>query len=191
MIKPPESSHRKDTMDLCFQYLQTIPNPVVLEFGMTRLKGNWQGDGYSTIHWAYYVAENNGVLVSVDVDPQAIVTSLQIIKEHEIPANNIILTCADAFDFMKNVSLKKVDCLYLDCWDYLGTKEQKDQSAKNHYDLFLLCEKLLPVGSYVLIDDMFPNMETAYGKGQLLIPYLLENKYKILWNAYQYLYVKE
>jgi len=188
MIQPPFSSRRKNSMEKCFELLNK-DKPIILEFGMTRVLDGCEGDGYSTIHWAYQIAQYGGSLISIDIDPQTINVSSALIKFYEISTNNIFLVCADAMSFLDSFELKKIDLLYLDAWDYLGNQEELDKSSKMHLQAFLKCEPMLKSGSLVLIDDIL-DTQTLIGKGKEVIPYMEIIGYENCYRDYQFLYRK-
>ncbi len=186
MIKPPECSFRKSSMDKTLDLLRKH-NPIILEYGMVRHPENWEGDGFSTIHFAYHIAQYNGMLISVDIESVNVLVSHQLLKKYEIPQKNVFLICADALCFMERMKLEYVDLLYLDAWDCDGGK--LEESAKMHMHAFNMSEKWLRSGSLVLIDDII-SQDTLAGKGQYLIPYLRNIGYEELHRGYQFLFRK-
>jgi hypothetical protein len=193
MIRPPESAGRKESMDKSLSILRELRHPVILEYGMVRHPENWEGDGFSTIIFAHFIAQQpcSGTFISVDIKPANIMVSDTLLKKYEIPSKNVFLVCADAMDFMNNPMLKieYVDLLYLDAWDYSGDGTQREESALHHLEAFQRTEKWLRSGSLVLIDDIL-NQETLAGKGQYLIPLLREIGYEELHKGYQFLFRK-
>ena len=191
MIQPPGSSVRKASMDKSFEILSGLRHPVIVEYGMTRHADSWEGDGFSTILFAHFIAQQpcGGTLFSIDINPYSILASDHLMKKYEIPQRDIFLICADAMDFMHQAKLELVDLLYLDAWDYGGDDVQKEESALHHLEAFQRSEKWLKSGSLVLIDDIL-NQDTLVGKGQYLIPHLKGIGYEELHRGYQFLFRK-
>lgn len=162
------------------------PDPVIVEVGMTRQEGNWQGDGYSTPLFAWYVEKNGGKFYSVDIDPEAVMISKKIMSYYGIEGKNTFLICADAFSFFSNSPVRKIDCLYLDVWDYIGDQEAKNDSAKKHLELFKMIYDgfCLSPNALVVIDDVF-NQDTFEGKGKFVVPYMIDLGYEIVEKGYQ------
>jgi hypothetical protein len=186
MLKPPYS--RILTFDKTLELLSETP--TIVEFGMTRQEGNYDGDGYSTILFGWYVVEHGGKFISVDIDPNNIVISHRILKQYEIPTENIYLTCGDATNFLKLFPIENIDLIYLDAWDWIGTEEEKQISENAHLEVFYDIEPKLSDNALILIDDIW-NRKTYDGKGKLLIPYLLKNdNYELIIADYQFLFQK-
>ena len=86
---------------------------------------------------------------------------------------------------------KKIDLLYLDAWDVTPG----EQYAQNHLTAFMVAEPNLNDKHIILIDDTdiawsdthgfsIDNKALA-GKGELLVPVLLERGYKLQWEGRQ------
>lgn len=185
MHKPPYG--RMESMDIVLSRLKE--KPYILEIGMTRAKGNWGGDGYSTIIFGYMAAQLNGTLISIDIKSEALLVTSAILREYDIPAKNILLVCADALEYFKRTEFKKVDLLYLDAWDYKGDEQEREASADCHLEALKAVERYLVKGSMVLIDDIM-NPITLEGKGKKVIPYMLDNGYTLIYKGYQFLFIR-
>lgn len=187
MIKPLGSAYRKASMDKCFEALAGSPANI-LELGMTRGLDNYDGDGHATLHWAWYVAQFGGSLVSIDINPHPILITSELLKRYEIPTKNIFLICADAINFLEFFG-GYVDLLYLDAWDYLGSAEDLENSSQKHLEAFLKAEARLKEGSLVMIDDIH-DVQTFVGKGRYLIPHLIKLGYENLHLGWQTIFRK-
>ena len=184
MIKPKYG--RKLTMDIVADSLSHIHCPVILEIGMTRIKDNWLHDGYSTIFFSWIVNQYNGELYSIDINPNAIETCRQILEEHELFSDNVHLINQDALNYLDTFD-KKINVLYLDGWDYTVTDPRARTvedphinhiSETSHLVSLQKVEHLLVPGSMIIVDDVLNN-STFYGKGKLVIPYMIENGYEL------------
>ena len=82
-----------------------------------------------------------------------------------------------------------IDLLYLDAWDY-SEGEAAKISEESHLDAFKIIENSLSDRALILIDDIH-DTESFKGKGSLVIPYLLNKGYKILYLGYQCLLSKK
>lgn len=104
---------------------------------------------------------------------------------------NFKIHCMDAFDWFGKDESAMVGLLFLDAWDLdvPGYQEKHLEFFKK----YIVCN---PKPDYVLIDDTdlwydpekkeyFDDPECMSGKGKLLIPYLLNNGYKIVFNGRQ------
>jgi len=182
---PPISKIRSNTFNYIINNLK--PNSNIVEIGTTRIKGNWEGDGYSTIIFAWLAAHNNCKLTSIDIDPKNAKISYEIIEEYEIPTNNINIITGDGLEFAKSY-VNTIDLLYLDAWDY--TKGYEKESIEKH----LLCfnyfyeNKCITSETLILIDDIHDNINFT-GKGQLLIPHLKTLGFEFILNSYQVLMI--
>ena len=160
---------------------------LILEFGTAHQANGKHGDGWSTVAFARHVDAHNGMLITIDSNPDAITFSKELTKLH---ATQIDYVCADIFDFFNKFNVNttgfnQIDLLYLDGW-----RDSK------HYDrLWKKISKKTPV-KMVLIDDTHrpgfifsgaKGRDTAdssslvRGKGRLLIPILLEAGYEIVF----------
>jgi len=179
MKRPFVTDHRIKSFDLAISHLPMSPN--IVEIGTTRLKAS--ADGASTVLFAYVHAEKGGSFTTVDIDPNNAIVSKEMIKEHDIPMNNIIMLTMDGMKFAEQYE-DSIDLLYLDAWDYHGT-----ESSTNHMDCFMhfYMRGCLKSGAMILIDDVLDNV-TYRGKGETLIPYMINDlKCKVLINSYQVL----
>lgn len=64
----PRLARREETFRKMFKYLDELSQPVsIVETGCTRLKGNWAGDGQSTVLFDRYIStrDENSVCLTV------------------------------------------------------------------------------------------------------------------------------
>ena len=184
MQKPPYG--RKESFDLVEQLLINRNDMEMLEIGMTRNVNGIGGDGYSTPFFSYIANMTKSRFTSIDISEKNKNICINILNKYELLMDNIILIVADALEYLKNWN-KAIDFLYLDAWDYTFGKEEK--FAQCHLNAFKLIENYLKPDSLILIDDIL-NHQTYEGKGKYLIPYMLNNHYKLIYKGYQYLFKK-
>ncbi|QJB56266.1 class I SAM-dependent methyltransferase [Pseudodesulfovibrio sp. zrk46] len=178
MRKPPFG--RVQGFTRAMELLDKKVDPVIVEVGTTRHKGNWLADGYSTPLFGWYVTRFGGSFTSVDIDSEAASLCREIFEEFDIPLERTDLVTADGIGYLKHFD-RPIDLLYLDGWDYslFDTEEAIDErlaSEQAHLECFLAAEPHLNKGAVVLVDDCMET-RTWFGKGKRLIPYLMARKY--------------
>jgi hypothetical protein len=163
----------------CFEFLNR--DSVIVEIGMQRRFNGDVSDGCSTSIFSWFIKENGGILYSVDIIDDYIISNIINLKEMGLFSENINLICDDGINFFDKFDKynNNIDLIYLDAWDYSGSEEDKSNSEKNHLLCFLKAEKFLNDDSIIIIDDI-NNSDTYEGKGRLLIPYLLSHNYTIV-----------
>jgi len=146
----------------------------ILEIGSLRFPDSWDGHGCATLFFAWLVNNHpKAKFVTVDIDPKCIDNAVKATNKLGI-SNNVKFITADAIDLFKGKNvIEKLDCVYLDGWDYFPNS----QSEKKHFELFKLVDEYIKVGGYLLIDDMY---SPTSGKGELIIPNVLESKRYIM-----------
>lgn len=132
------------------------------------------GDGWSTLNWEFYAKQTNSTVYVVDINAEHIKRSQQIVPESE----HVKYTLSDSVEYLKNFE-GGIDLLFLDSFDYCGDAENI-KACHNHSlnEVKAAWNKLNPK-CFVLIDDVF-NSAWA-GKGELTIPYLLENGFELVY----------
>ncbi len=181
--------NRKPSFDLVMSKLDEKGNPVLIEIGQARKVYNWDGDGYSTALFSWYLNQRkDGEFYSVDIDDNSKVID-EIFKRWSLEKDRVNIVQEDGIKFLEEFP-KGIDLLYLDAWDYHMTNEKKQEISETmHLKAFKIAESKLNKGALVLIDDIHDTV-TYKGKGRLLIPYMLENGYKLLYADYQFLFEK-
>ena len=187
MRKPPYG--RKSNMSLLFHHLDSLQDPYIVEIGMTRdlHPYAWMHDGYFTLIMSWYLV-NRGVgdLLSIDIDPDALINCRKLLQSYKIPETNLTLVNDDAFQIIPTIT-RPIDVLYLDAWDYtIHVPEHRiyiDEhvnriSEENHLLAFKEFESHLAEDHLIIIDDVL-SLDDYTGKGKMLIPYLLDNGYSI------------
>jgi hypothetical protein len=133
-------------------------------------------DGHSSLLWA----DTGADFYTVDIDPSSFgITKLSL---KEFPNAKVINN--DGIAFLSTFD-KKIDLLFLDAWDV-----DSPECAENHVKAYYAAEHALADTHLILIDDTDVDsvdnglvkvpLGTFGGKGRLLIPLLLEQKYKLI-----------
>ena len=143
-------------------------------------------DGHST----YLFARAGLDVETVDINPVHMDNARESCKEF----NTVEYFCRDAFDYAREEMAFPIDIglLFLDAWDL----EHPDGAAEKHLEFFQTIEGRLNDDCMILIDDTdltydmekkeyFDDPECLSGKGRLLVPYLLERGYKIVFKERQ------
>lgn len=150
---------------------------ILVETGTSRDGDkNFKGDGGSTIIFADWAANNNAMLYSVDIDPDAVKNS---VEATQIYGNHVQVVCSDSIVFLENFD-KPIDFLYLDSFDFDFSNPPTSQ--EHHLKEIKAAYNKLHEYSIVMIDDC--NLPEG-GKGKLVIQYLTSKGWQIFQNEYQ------
>lgn len=140
-------------------------------------------DGHSTILFANTKLK----LYSVDINKKATEIAQKTIIKHGHRDTTTIIN-GDGIKFLKTFK-EKIDLLFLDAWD-VGTVDYD----KKHKEAYLAAQDKLADKHLILIDDTdvdFINNEYIFvedkiaGKGKILIPFLIELGYNIVFKGRQ------
>jgi predicted O-methyltransferase YrrM len=147
----------------------------ILELGCIRnVAPEWLlGDGGSTYYIAKFVQERDwdNNFYSCDVDTSICSNYIESLGLDEY----VLFIQEDVLKFLTaqselieigNIYMRKYDFIYLD------TENDPEQI----YQAFLLCEKLITKGGYIVVDDTVEGSEIIL-KGNKLLPYLRQNNY--------------
>jgi len=172
--------------------------PVIVEVGSMRkpcthpideFNHECCNDGHSSLLLSQAAKEFH----TVDIDVECSKLTLKELKAHNLNNRSFVYN-GDGIKFLTDFD-KKIDFLYLDAWDV-----ELPKHAEMHLEAFKIAEDKLNDGAVILIDDTdiaftpergFHNDEEALGgKGKLLIPYLLNKKFKLLFKGRQTCFIK-
>jgi hypothetical protein len=141
-------------------------------------------DGHSTLLLARAAKEFH----TVDIELAHSRLTLKELKRHAFLEHSNVYN-GDGIKFLEEFK-GEIDLLYLDAWDV-----EFPGHAEKHVEAFQVAEGKLSKNCIILIDDTdvgfsqekgFHNDEEALGgKGRLLIPYLLQKKYKLIFKGRQ------
>jgi hypothetical protein len=181
--------NRKVSFNKVLNHLDNIENPIMVEIGQTRNYYNWNGDGYSTPLFSWYISQRpDGQFYSIDISDNSKIYE-GIFGIWGIRKDRINILQQDGIKFLQEFE-NKIDFLYLDAWDYHKTNiEMQTISETMHLEAFKIAELKLNENALILIDDIL-DQETLIGKGKLLIPYMIDNGYELIHKGYQFLFKK-
>ena len=147
---------------------------VIVETGCIRQKGNWGGDGNSSIMFNSFAEETGSTFVSIDIDPR----HCELAKE-VCPRAKVI--CSDSVPALYRLrrSFSAVDFLYLDSFDI--DWDNPHRSALHHFEELCAIAALLQPGSIVFVDD---NRESI-GKGMYIKEYMNQIGAQMVHDGYQ------
>lgn len=178
---------RRDSFRLVLKLLDKINARVIVETGTSRegLRGA-KSNGAATIVFGHYAKRQGAMVHSVDISPESVAVARQEIDAQGL-SDHVRVYLQDSLDFLEGFS-ERVDLLYLDSYDYSDDPEVQKKSQEHHLEEFKRIESRLHENSLVLIDDCdLPNG----GKGKLAIAYMKTRGWKILYDGYQVLLVRE
>ncbi len=178
----PKNNHRYDSFKLALLLMNNGDINTIVETGTARKGVLWcETDGCSTIIFSHWANRNNAILYSVDIDAN----SLQVAKETVgAYANNVHFVQSDSVFFLSNFN-QPIDFLYLDSFDYEFNNPLPSQL--HHLHEIEAAYPWLHDNSIVMIDDCdLP----GGGKGKLVIEFLLNKGWRIIFSKYQVIFTK-
>jgi len=174
-------------------------NPIIVEIGSMRkpcthplheFDHECCNDGHSSL----LLATAAKAFHTVDIDINCSKLTLKELKKFELNSKSNVYN-GDGIKFLKEFT-DNIDFLYLDAWDV-----EFPGHAEKHLEAFQISENKLSPGAIILIDDTdigfttekgFHNDEECLGgKGRLLIPFLLEKGYELLFKGRQTCFKKQ
>lgn len=183
-VQIPFSAVRKDAMERTFLELDKMVSPNIVEVGRTRHPFGMDSDGYSTIHFAQYVASHSGQLVSIDNDPTTEPVCRTILELAKVDTATILFVNVPSDELILPVDMPTISLLFLDGPDCDGDKAET--SALWHLGCFQCLKSYILPGGLVLVDDCFDAIVPA-GKGRDVVPYMLNERYVPLYTGYMWL----
>ena len=141
-------------------------------------------DGHSSIILAAGCPE----FYTVDINPDTTSLVTKTFAQHGL-SQHAHAYQGDGVEFLANFN-KKIDMLFLDAWDI----DHRD-SAENHLRAFQACKDKMSPRHLILIDDTdvyvdatgnaYESETSMDGKGAVLIPFLLQDGYTLLFTGRQ------
>lgn len=127
------------------ELLKTDKPIGVFETGTARIRGNWDGDGQSTLMWDFLAQATRGFVMSVDLNPDSCrVCRKQVKIASVINADSIL--AARLFKRAHETSL-----LFLDSYDW--SEEKKAYSSLHCIGELAAIYEKLPSGCLIAVDD--------------------------------------
>jgi len=153
----------------------------IFETGTTRVAGNWEGDGQSTVLFDKFVNFYDGVVFSVDIDPRAIANARGLVSY------KTQCVCGDSVRFLKSMadmtnSRCAADLVYLDSYDL---DVDDPLPSMFHHIKELLALGSLASGTLVVVDDNLVYNGKDTGKGKFVEEYFNNIGVKIIYRGYQ------
>jgi hypothetical protein len=196
----PNLGFRERTLRKTFEYLDTLPDPIVMvETGCLRKIGQWS-DGQSTLLFCVYkLFRGNGArVITVDIDPISTQNCFEIV------GNQAEINTYDSVAFLHKLKIdftaKKIkpSFFYLDSFDVNWYYPL--ESAAHHLKELTAISPILEKNTLVVIDDSPVNLHGASqeegkfglilnlgigGKGMLVAQYAYAVGATILFSEYQ------
>ena len=203
----PRLQIRKDSFYKIFNYLDKLPDPIIIvETGCLRIKNNFS-DGQSTLLFDKYTQfrKNNSKVFTVDIDSNA----TKICSENV--SKNVSIHTGDSVKYLNELSEEfianktTVSLFYLDSFDC--DWKAPEQSSQHHLKELVSIKKLLKKDTLVVVDDspivgylqqskiksdalelippgLVPGPSIS-GKGNLVHEYAVQTGAKMLFSNYQ------
>jgi hypothetical protein len=150
----PKLGKREKTFRKIFEYLDQIKESIIIvETGCTRISGNWEGDGQSTILFDKYIScrDRESVLFSVDLNKSSVdlcrsMVSSRSIVTHDDSVHYLTLLAARLQQESKYISF-----IYLDSFDL--DLDYWQPSAIHHLKELTTVMRVINKKTLVVVDD--------------------------------------
>lgn len=173
---------RNRSLDVLFREMaHRFAEPTVIETGTIRSEEDWSGAGFFTYLAGCYVSRKGGRLHSVDINPENCAFARAWTEQF---GSQVQIHEQDSVSFLSGFN-RQIDVLYVDSLD--TTEPNHAQHALTE---FRVAEKMLHERTIVCVDDSPWSAGAYVGKGALLVPFLLDQGWKILYAGYQVLLSK-
>lgn len=144
----PRLRKRGPNFAMMVDHVESRGAGMIVETGTARIKGNWEGDGQSTLIWDWLAEELGSIeVVSIDITPENIAAAESQTKNVHYMLGDSVKTLAEFNDS----AISRMSLLYLDSFDW-------DESLNLESPFHHLCELAvlwakLPSGCMVAVDD--------------------------------------
>jgi len=177
----PTFGRRQTLIDTMKMLNMVHPGPVsIIETGTLRddNERGCEGDGWSSVAWAWYCAQTGGRLYTIDIDENALSACRRATTEY---APSVDYIHGDSITFLSKWDVAKagpIHLAYLDSFDYHINADQS--SACNLAEAKAILPSLASHG-LVLIDDTWTTGAGYEGKGTKTVFYLLNRGFHLEW----------
>lgn len=197
----PRLALREISFRKTFAYLDTLPGPLtIVETGCARAKGNWAGDGQSSVLFDTYLGmrEKGSQGWAIDLDPQATALCKEMVSDRiQVRTGDSVPTLRElAVEFRQTG--RTIDFLYLDSYDV--DWNNPTPSAVHHLKELVSIVPVLRPDTLVMVDDApstcrvvgnrngqydFVSLPVVGGKGTYVAEYARQVEAPMLFSHYQ------
>lgn len=145
-------ARRKNNFEFMCEHMAKVCEtlPYLVETGSAWDKGNWDGQGQSTLIWDWLVSELHINVLSIDITPSSTESAKSQTK-------HVIYETADSVKTLNEFHWpEKIGLLYLDSRDW--TEQENLDSAFHHMMELTTVWARLPSGCLVVVDDRHGDM---------------------------------
>jgi hypothetical protein len=150
----PLLAARQQTMRQVFEYLDAMSGSVtILETGCTRVRGNWTGDGQSTVLFDKFIntRDEQSTCHAVDINADSVRECRSLVSQRTQVFQQDSVEFLSRFVSELKSKDKTIDLLYLDSFD-LDTNYWQP-SAIHHLKELAVALRALHPASLVVVDD--------------------------------------
>jgi hypothetical protein len=167
---------RQAGFEFMIRHLQGCAKPVIVETGCARIKGNFEGDGQSTLIFDAIAGTVDGTVLSVDINPEAVrIAQAQVGSRTKVH-------CGDSVTWLARLR-GKVDLLYLDSFDFDFLNPWP--SMAHHMQELTASLHLLKPGALIAVDDNFASPQGVIGKGMVVEQFFRRTRVPMVFDEYQ------
>jgi len=181
------SDKRVSTFKAALEFLERTKPKVLIETGTSRGRFDINlpsmcGDGGSTLIFAIWCSKNNSKVYTIDIDPVCIENCKLNIEALGL-SEYVEFVVSDSVKYLDECEHKDIQFVFLDSYDFDYGNPQPSQI--HHLKEYLAIKNKLHNTCCILIDDC----DLPYGgKGCMVEPELLKDKFKLKISEYQHLY---
>jgi len=173
----PRLNKRSEGFQQIFDFLSGLNSPVIVETGTYREENNYEGDGCSTLLFDSFIDYHGGVVISVDIDPDA----CELAKENTFFTEVIE---SDSVEFLGTLE-GKVDLLYLDSYNIEDWNNDWAPAAHHLKELFA-AKNCIKEGTMIVVDDnLIAPSGQRLGKGRLIYELMESLGIELCFDGYQ------
>lgn len=147
-------AHREETFRQMFEYLDNLSSPVnIVETGCARQKGNWAGDGQSTLLFDRYIntRDNSSICFTVDINENSVRECMNLVSERTKVFQQDSVSFLSKLVSEYAANNQTIDLLYLDSFDLDMNYWQP--SAIHHLKELAVAIRALRTDSLIVVDD--------------------------------------